>query len=454
MAVVCALSTGCDSILTELLETLGYTSGTPAPEKPQLLYPHLDATDQSRTPLFSWECDDSNPEMEITYTVFLERWDYAGPQYEYTTGDKFLSCPITLESETMYRWRVKATEQHGLGRTSDEYEFTTGTGFNNPPARPKIIVPVSGESYPPDVLIQWTCYDPDGDELTYDVWLGHSPAELTLVSEGQSETEYHAQSLEYGTDYRLQVIAHDAESESEPNTYCTFSIIDQGEYHGVYCELIVHRTQYFYEAALTRVDHISARFDSVYAPDDPVNPLRPAAVVCSQPGASGGYDLVWQDGWDRYYFNAPLAGYFLGMGVEYFFDITGADGVPSLVTEPIYYLECRPYITSPEQGSYVTLEGLEVVWANYDLYPDCDRPVRIRLQDMGFIEWTDVDITTENDGSYTFTAEDVAGIDPFVYQLQIVLIVETRENIAAAGYDPRSFIETSTWATALVFRNP
>jgi hypothetical protein len=78
----------------------------------------------------------------------------------------------------------------------------------------------------------------------------------------------------------------------------------------------------------------------------------------------------------------------------------------------------------------------------------------MRIKDMGFIEWTDVYITTENDGSYTFSASDVAGIDPMVYHMQIVLIVETRENITATGYDPRSVIETSTWATQLVYRNP
>ncbi|MDD3643734.1 MAG: hypothetical protein PHQ19_09770, partial [Candidatus Krumholzibacteria bacterium] len=117
------------------------------------------------------------------------------------------------------------------------------------------------------------------------------------------------------------------------------------------------------------------------------------------------------------------------------------------------YPACRPYITSPEAFSWVTLEGLEVVWADHDLYPDCDRTVTIRIFDLN-ADWTDVLVTTENDGSYTFTAQDVAGLDPMAYQLQIVLIVDERESIIADGYDPRSFIEARTRATQTVYRNP
>jgi hypothetical protein len=447
-AVFCSYS-GCLDWFAPILD-LAAPSG-PAPDKPHSLYPHYNSTNQSKAPLFSWKCDDTNPRYEITYKVKVEPWDGPGPHYEWAADSKFLQCPVTLESDTKYRWRVEAYNQYEVGVSSDEAPFTTGSGFNNPPARPEIIVPVSHGVYPPDVTIQWTGSDPDGDDLTYDVWLGFPEAELDLLSEGQSETEYEAHSLEYGATYRLAIIAHDGESESLPSLYRTFSIIDPGVDNGVYAELIVHRTQYLSGAELTRVDYISARFDSVYAPDGPIYPLHPAAVSCSQPGAAGGYDLVWQDGWKRYYYSNPYAGYFLGTGVEYLFTITGGDGVPSLVTDPIFYLECRPYITSPEAYSTVTLEGLELVWANYDTYPDCDRPVTIKIFDLNG-DWTDVLITTENDGSYTFTSGDVAGIPPYAYQLQIVLIVDTRENITAAGYDPRSWIETSTWATLNVYR--
>jgi hypothetical protein len=299
------------------------------------------------------------------------------------------------------------------------------------------------------VTIEWTCFDPDGDDLTYDVWLGHSLDGLTLVSEGQSETQFQANSLELGTRYWLQIIAHDAESGSVPNEDRDFYIIDSGEYHGVYAEMVVHRYLSWGGESLTRIDHLSARFDSVYAPDGPIVPLRPEAV-----SANTGGPLEWVEGQSWYYFHNPTYGWFLGPGIEVVFTVTGGDGVPSLVTDPIVFPSCGPYITSPEIGEYVTLEGLEVVWSHYDTYPDCDRPVTIRIQDMGFVEWTDVCITTENDGSYTFTADDVAGIDPFVYQVQIVLIVDNKEYISAPGYDPRSWVWARTYATQLVFINP
>jgi hypothetical protein len=520
--------------------------------QPTLIYPIVNSTNQSITPYFAWECENPYLSLDLTYELFLNRGDNTGDTFTVTTDEKFFQYTDELSSETLYRWSVTAIA-NGKRTASPFQYFTTGTGYNNPPLSPKLIVPYEYGYYPLDVTFTWTCLDPDGDALSYDVWLAEYGSALELVSEGQSATEYQSPSLEFDTDYKWQVVAHDDESESAPSrltrfftkeendppnfpqamhplpgaisvprevtlrwscsdpdgdplvydvlfgsngTYNTISQgsadtfitvqgldygttygwkvkafdtagnetsrnyyweftteYDPGSVEGVYAELLVHRSQYFNGIELTRIDYISARFDSVYSPDGPIKPLQPAAVCCGQPVPGCVYDLVWQPSWNRYYFNNPYAGYFLAPGAEYYFEITEGGGVPSLVTDPVLYLECRPYITSPEAYSYVTLEGLEVVWANYDLYPDCDRPVTIRILDLN-ASWTDVFITTANDGSYTFTAGDLAGLSPSAYQLQIVLIVDSRENIVATGYDPRSWIETSTWATQIVYRNP
>jgi hypothetical protein len=531
----------CDS------NELGLNTGEyiPPPDTPHSPYPVDDSSGQSRTPAFSWECDDSNEDFDIIYEYTLRRFDNAEPPVEFSTDDKFLRLPDTLDAETRYVWSVLAVGSHGKSSQSSAWQFETGTGYNNPPYAPYLTYPINGSSLIPlDVVLAWTCTDPDGDELTYDIWLGLQGGTLELVREGHDGMEYQSDSLDYTTWYDWQVVANDAESESAPSDIRTFwtrgenvapdqvqivyppdnaveipldvvlqwscsdpdgdalvydvtfggnkiaenipdtflsvqgldygteyswylvvtdnkgnysssdlatftTIVDPGDYHGVYAEMVVHRYLSWGGESLTRIDHLSARFDSVYAPDGPIVPLRPEAV-----SANTGGPLEWVEGQSWYYFHNPTYGWFLGPGIEVVFTVTGGDGVPSLVTDPIIFPACGPYITSPAIGEYVTLEGLEVVWSHYDTYPDCDRPVTIRIQDMGFVEWTDVCITTENDGSYTFTADDVAVLDPYVYQIQIVLIVDNKEYISAPGYDPRSWVWARTYATQLVFINP
>ncbi len=56
--------------------------------------------------------------------------------------------------------------------------------------------------------LYWTCTDPDGDALTYDVYFG-SDAAPALVSEGQSGTSYITDSLEAYTTYHWRIMAKD-----------------------------------------------------------------------------------------------------------------------------------------------------------------------------------------------------------------------------------------------------
>jgi hypothetical protein len=303
-----------------------------------------------------------------------------------------------------------------------------------------------------DTTLSWTCSDPDNDPLTYDIQMRSGMDPWSSIGSDLGANSIDVTSLTYSTEYEWQVAAKDDKGNITDGPIWHFVTKDDPTYQGVYAELTIHRKRTFDGSVLTRNDYLSARFDSVYAPDGPDTPLRPNSVTCTQVGASAGRELVWSDSWNWFYYDNIVAGYFLGPGAEYFFTITAGDGVPSLVTDPIVFPECGPHITSPAAFSFVTLEGLELVWTNYDSYPDCSRPVTIRIEDLGMMEWTDVYIETENDGSYTFTARDAALIDPSVYQLQIVLIIDNKENIIATGYDPRSWVWARAYATQIVYK--
>jgi hypothetical protein len=97
------------------------------------------------------------------------------------------------------------------------------------------------------------------------------------------------------------------------------------------------------------------------------------------------------------------------------------------------------------------MAGFEMTWSGFDDFPDCNRQVSITILDiMG--DSTGVYVTTDNDGSYTFTAGELSAIDPSTNDLQIVLLVENVMNIDATGYDPRSWIRARTYSAQFIYR--
>ena len=55
-------------------------------------------------------------------------------------------------------------------------------------------------------------------------------------------------------------------------------------------------------------------------------------------------------------------------------------------------------------------------------------------------EYTRVDVVTENDGSYTFTEDDLSPLGGMEDWYVLEMIYENRSPISAPGYDPRSVL--------------
>jgi hypothetical protein len=514
---------------------------TYGPEPPYNPYPYHLAVGMSRTPHFSWDCYDPN-DHEFEFTLELQKNDASGVLYTGETGDFHHQYPDTLSENTEYLWRVKAKDNDGHSNHSDWWLFTTGTGFNNPPAAPYDFSPVCAAlDQPLELTLEWKCHDPDGDPLSYDVWFyesGQTPVkvserqtdtfyavsglsqsiqynwvvtafdskgdsssghcnfvtvrnaspdppsnpypvdgatgisvDVTLswscshpegsplvydvyfgpdagtaaqISTDQSETFLSVTGLEQDTKYKWKIFARDTEGDVTPGPVWYFTTAGPPPPPGdVYAELIFGRRQNFsdFDSTLTRIDMISARFDSAYAPDGPIKPLQAASVYCGTPA---GYDIPWNAGMHEHYYDNPYAGYFLAPGAVYTYTVEEGGGVPAL-TESILYPECRPYITSPAGFSSVPRTGFELQWTHY-----CGGTVAITIMDLN-ADSTGVYFFTEDDGSYTFTADDLAVLDPMTYQIQVVLITQNRRNIVAPGYDPRSFIWARTLATQILY---
>jgi len=96
---------------------------------------------------------------------------------------------------------------------------------NNPPNKPTIESPPNGgtgQSINP--ILRWKCSDPDGDNLSYDVYFGTSAAP-PLQSSSQSDTSYTPGTLEYGTEYNWKIVAKDDEGGSTSSNIWDFTTI-------------------------------------------------------------------------------------------------------------------------------------------------------------------------------------------------------------------------------------
>jgi len=91
------------------------------------------------------------------------------------------------------------------------WNFTTESSFNNPPNAPSDPAPIDDATdQSVNVDLSWTGGDPDGDDVTYDVYLeaGDSTPDV-LVSNDQSGTSYDPGTLSPGTHYYWKIVATD-----------------------------------------------------------------------------------------------------------------------------------------------------------------------------------------------------------------------------------------------------
>jgi len=148
-------------------------------------------------PLYPWE-GDFCLEDDILY-LFANTADPEYSLYLYECDEDTGSCTL-------------------VGQTQD---FVCAELFaipwNYPPNTSSNPNPYNGETgVDIDTDLSWTCCDPDGDNLTYDVYFGDN-SEPPLVSSSQSANIYDPGKMSSSTSYYWKIVAkdeHDAETES------------------------------------------------------------------------------------------------------------------------------------------------------------------------------------------------------------------------------------------------
>ena len=83
------------------------------------------------------------------------------------------------------------------------------SAVNHLPAAPSNPNPVDNATdVPINVALSWSCSDPDGDSLTYDIYFGTS-SNPPLVKSGHTSTLYNPGTLQYNTTYYWKIVAKD-----------------------------------------------------------------------------------------------------------------------------------------------------------------------------------------------------------------------------------------------------
>jgi hypothetical protein len=161
----------------------------------------------------SWTCSDPDGDP-LTYDVYFEADDstpdvIVSSNQSGTTYDP----PGNLEFNTQYYWQIIAWDDYGASNNSLIWSFTTLE--NNPPNTPSNPSPPDGETdVDVNADLSWTCSDPDGDDLVYDVYFGTS-SNPPLVSNHQSQTFYNPPgAMQYNTHYYWKIVAWDPYDES------------------------------------------------------------------------------------------------------------------------------------------------------------------------------------------------------------------------------------------------
>jgi hypothetical protein len=156
-----------------------------------------------------------------TYDVYFGN-NTPPPKVSSNQSDKGY-CPSNLEFDSTYYWQIVVWNNQGTSISGPLWSFTTRG--NVPPNTPSNPDPQDNETnIPIDTCISWTCEDPNGDDVTYDVYLGECGEEPILVSSHQSTASYCPDELlEFETCYVWKIVAYDEYNYSKvgPTWYFT-----------------------------------------------------------------------------------------------------------------------------------------------------------------------------------------------------------------------------------------
>ncbi len=154
--------------------------------------------------ILSWTGGDPDGD-DVTYDVYFG--DSSPPPLVFDNQTATNYNPGTLELYTTYYWQIVAWDELGTPTTGTIWDFTTRT--NDPPIKPSNPIPENGSvNVDVNTNLKWNGGDPDGDSVTYDIYLG-TTTPPPLIFENHTSTTYEPGILNFSSIFYWQIIAVD-----------------------------------------------------------------------------------------------------------------------------------------------------------------------------------------------------------------------------------------------------
>ncbi len=195
----------------------------PAPNAPNLSSPETDVFVRDAL-TFEWEAVEAAEGESINYKVLLGK---TNPPTEVIAtiedgNTTFIADASTLDIGEVYYWQVDASDL--INDSSSEVrsfkKLRTGA-----PDEPQIVSPVDKAGVMTGVTLDWTdVTDPEGDAVSYDVYIDQLNTPVTLVANVTS-SEYAPTGLNLNSAYYWYVVAKDASGNFTESTISGFANI-------------------------------------------------------------------------------------------------------------------------------------------------------------------------------------------------------------------------------------
>jgi len=198
----------------------GGTPGEPnsicsPPCQPNEPIPENNAINQSIDTIISVKVVDFDNDTMSVFFYNSENDNLIDTAFNVSNGSRAEVSWSDLEYNTTYFWYAVANDSL-FENTSEIWSFSTVSfeDGNNPPFIPSEPFPENGSvDIDLDINISWVGGDPDGDPVTYDVYLGENLPPPKLAS-NISESTYSLGTLNINTTYYWNIVAWDNHSKS------------------------------------------------------------------------------------------------------------------------------------------------------------------------------------------------------------------------------------------------
>jgi len=195
------------------------------PAMPSNPSPAHQAIDQSIDVNLSWSCTDPDAGDNLTYDVCFGTVNPPTTSVSQNQASTSYKPPQDLVTSTQYFWKIVAKDSQSHSTTGHIWLFTTVAPSNQPPHSPSAPSPADqSTNQPTGVDISWSCFDPENDPLTYDVYFGTSSSPPLVQSE-QSGKSYDPGSLNNSTLYFWKIVAKDNQSHSTTGPIWRFTTV-------------------------------------------------------------------------------------------------------------------------------------------------------------------------------------------------------------------------------------